>query len=723
MQIEQVCINNYRSAKNCDFNGAPLVCIIGENNAGKSTLLIAVSLFFSGSGITKGDYYDKTKEVSIEICFSDIDDRDLMRLTPEQADRVREMMVGDKLYLIRSYSLDGKSSLHSKKLLPKNEIYDTENLKEALVGKTGKSNVNAFMTERYPDHEIDLSIVTSQASARKWLEEYILSMPDSEKELKIAPLATGFDNSIKPLLPHHIFITAVKDFKDDVKVKESTSFGKLLAILSSFLETSGEVKTILESFEKLNKLLNKTEDEDGTINDTRIEQVKSIENKLTSILQENFPQVSIDIEIPKPDLKQVLSNATIAINDGVTGPIDTKGDGLKRAITFAILRTYVELQRTVRKVDTAEDPSKAKPQPYLFLFEEPELYLHPNAQKILFEALERLSEDDNQVIVTTHSPIFFSPDSTGTFIKARKMRGSTGKPFAELSKIRFKDDQPAKDAFQIICYENNAAAFFSDHVLLVEGDCDYIYIRGVSKAIESNWNFDKANIPVIRIDGKHNVKRYKAFFESFGIKVSVLLDADAMFDGFNKLGLSERFNTMRSSLISRIDSILDTENIESKFDRADIKMLTNSYSWREKYERLKILAKKIKDGETITDDESIEIDLLFPEEQDSARVKVFTDNSRNIREKKTLLKELQKEGIYILGEGAIEKYYPSSMGPLDRSDKPTKALKAVETLKLNPNALQDLPKYKEDNDDDTCELTEIFASIFKAGAVVTVTSI
>ena len=48
MRISKVRILNYRGIKNDELCSSPFVCIIGENNAGKSTILLAISLFFSG---------------------------------------------------------------------------------------------------------------------------------------------------------------------------------------------------------------------------------------------------------------------------------------------------------------------------------------------------------------------------------------------------------------------------------------------------------------------------------------------------------------------------------------------------------------------------------------------------------------------------------------------------------------------------------------------------
>ena len=69
-----------------------------------------------------------------------------------------------------------------------------------------------------------------------------------------------------------------------------------------------------------------------------------------------------------------------------------------------------------------------------------------------------------------------------------------------------------KDAFQIICYENSTPAFFSKKVLLVEGDSDFIFLKGISKLINESYCFDKRNIPIVRINGKMNIKRFNNFY-------------------------------------------------------------------------------------------------------------------------------------------------------------------------------------------------------------------
>ena len=46
--------------------------------------------------------------------------------------------------------------------------------------------------------------------------------------------------------------------------------------------------------------------------------------------------------------------------------------------------------------------------PSILLFEEPELFLHPNMQKNLRENLIGLSKKNFQIFITTHSPYFIT---------------------------------------------------------------------------------------------------------------------------------------------------------------------------------------------------------------------------------------------------------------------------------------------------------------------------
>lgn len=717
MYISYIRIKNYRGVKSDSFEASPFTCIIGENNAGKSTILLATSLFFTGTSLSKSDFYNEEDAIEIEVTFTDIDEKDINRLSEEHRERIKALIIENNLVLTRCYHTDGKSELLCNRLAPTDGRFGGEVINAILKGKKGK-DISDSMIQLFPEYEEQLNGLKTQTDAKSKLEEIVSKLPDEQKELKLAPLPTGIDNSIKNFLPEPIYIPAVKDLRDDVKSKESATFGKLLGILMKFLENSIHFEEITKSFNDLHKLLNVVREADQ-ISDTRIEKLQFIEKQIGSFLSENFPKSKIEIDIPKPELKQVFSNARILIDDGVRDIIETKGDGIKRAVTFALLRTYVE-QVKQQKKETAEAKKNAQPeievdneleineQPYIFLFEEPELYLHPNAQRILFEALEKLTEAKSQVFVTTHSPMFFSPQSTGTFIKVVKQYIENEKPYGKFLTINLLKEIEAKDAFQIICYENNTVAFFADKVVLVEGDSDLIYIKEISKLLNIDWDFDGHNIPIISINGKSNVKRFVDFYNFFNIKCFCIVDSDALIDGFEKFNVPTEIKKERDAFLKLLDLIADEKDIKADLPREKIKELARRYNWKERYNRLKSFGQRIKNGEALTDEELLEIDYLFSEEENNRRRQIFTDNRIEIKDKITLLEHLRELNIFILSHGAIENYYPAG---ITGEDKPTKALNAIRFLKEQPDCKSHLPTIKK-NDEFICELELIFEKIF-----------
>src|SRR3990172_12831051 len=217
-------------------------------------------------------------------------------------------------------------------------------------------------------------------------------------------------------------------------------------------------------FEMLSRKLTRLIGADGSVEDNRLEEIRKIERTIQAYVRESFANVSLEIDIPPPELKSVLSTARILADDGMKGPLELKGDGLRRAVVFAILRAYVEFARAATKDG---GPENAPERGYLLLFEEPELFLHPDAQKILFDALGVFSKK-NHVIVTTHSPLFLGPNATATFVRlTKRTEPGKNKPFAVSHPIDLSELAP-KDEFQIICFENNNAALFAKQVVLVE---------------------------------------------------------------------------------------------------------------------------------------------------------------------------------------------------------------------------------------------------------------
>ncbi|KAB1438605.1 ATP-dependent nuclease [Candidatus Galacturonibacter soehngenii] len=90
------------------------------------------------------------------------------------------------------------------------------------------------------------------------------------------------------------------------------------------------------------------------------------------------------------DFDRLLSMDTLIDNKerGTIGTIDNLGAGTRSIYIFSMLEAYIERDNSVNSI---------------ILIEEPEIYLHPQLQKVASEILFRLSKK-NQVIFSTHSP-------------------------------------------------------------------------------------------------------------------------------------------------------------------------------------------------------------------------------------------------------------------------------------------------------------------------------
>lgn len=398
MLLTRLSVKNFKGLRDIDIPISKFACVIGENNAGKSTLLQTLLLFVEGPKITPEMYFDRSRPVEISVRIESITDTDLSFIPNEEhRKRFAETLNAQAITLVRRYDVDGTSRLRRIAKVPLDSRFDEAHLEELLAGKKPGSVFAGDLAARFPEIASKVDTKTNQKQARALLKELESRIPEDAKCDRETDLPSGIDNSIKPLLPEPIYIPAVKDLADEIATRDSASFGKILSILLA--QITPNLRTQEETFKHLRAMLNRITQEDGSILDKRLPEVRNIETLIQEHVQENFANVRLEIKIPPPEVKTVLSSAEIWVDDGVPGLISTKGDGLKRTVTFAILRSYVELRRK-QKTSGASQPVTTN---YLLLFEEPELYLHPTAQRILFNALAEISEE-NHVFVSTHSP-------------------------------------------------------------------------------------------------------------------------------------------------------------------------------------------------------------------------------------------------------------------------------------------------------------------------------
>jgi len=138
---------------------------------------------------------------------------------------------------------------------------------------------------------------------------------------------------------------------------------------------------------------------------------------------------------------------------GVDVPYEMRGSGVRRLFMVA----YFQYEATEGLLD-GTGPR------YVFAIEEPEVHLHPGAQRLLLEAFEDLAKAGHQLVFTTHSPVFAAMadvDALTLVVREEKQAKLLQRPDLDLKQVA---DELGVQASDRLVGKNN--------VILVEGRGD-----------------------------------------------------------------------------------------------------------------------------------------------------------------------------------------------------------------------------------------------------------
>lgn len=701
MKLERISISNFKGIRSQSFEPSKFSCLVGENNAGKSTVMQAIVYALNRPALLPSShFYDLSAPVTFELRFSGVEGAHIARLAAEAQPKIASLVIDGILEIRVQYVLGDKVAVTVMRRVPIEPRYKSDAIDEAFNGKRGQGSIEQVISDVYPEFKAaqaePLKVV---GAAKAFISAQIEQLTDDHFMQAYATLPTGIAPSITPLLPEPIYIPAVKNLNDDLKTTQTTSFGRLLGLLLE--DMTADLENINQSLRNLNALFNRVKEADEEV-DNRHEKVKQLEEEVEVLLGENFPNVKVQLHIPPPELKTILNTAQIFIDDGSYDLIDNKGDGIKRSLTFALLQAYVKRLEWSKQL-LAEQGIAARP--LLFLFEEPELYLHPRSQRVLFGTLARIS-NTHQVVVTTHSPMFFEPGVTASFVRVAK-RPDVPKPTATLYPVNFELNAADAETFRLARFEHADAAFFSQGVVLFEGESDDAYCRHVAKMLDAAWDFEKKNIALVKVSGKGNFQKFRTFFESFGITVKIVADLDALFDGFHHLGATEETVALRSAVIQKLDARIAVLGAIAVPSARQIKKRVVRDSWRAQYVTAREALRKVQTGAAV-DSSTIELlDSLFAWEKDNIRQHICTHDAEAAAALVPLLDSLRALGICVLARGAIEDYYPADFAQHD--NKPDRALAACSAVTTREHAALLVGPLAEGR---VSELEEVFGCLF-----------
>jgi putative ATP-dependent endonuclease of OLD family len=509
VKIEKISIKNWRSIKDQVIHAQELMVIIGQNNHGKSNLLSSILFFFGEIKHHDLDFHRGSSELSVELQFGGLDESDNTTfkkyLTSEG-----KIVVRKTAYLGGSFEYRGYIENPAEEWLQEanSSAYTKRELASSLpfhpflpaTGRISKQDIVDAQTAYIKQNKKSISF------------SYEL---EATNFLGLKSVASGIFGEV-------YFIPAVKEASDDFTSKDSSVFGRLYSDVVELMSESNEAwKTTKENLGKLFATLNK-KDKDGNVNEGRPQQLSNFEEELATELVTWGARV--DIEVSPPDIESVFkANTQVWVDDGVRTDIKRKGHGLQRALTVALIQVVAKrsMVAVANSGDEAEGARKVSNSRY-FIFEEPELYLHPQAQRSLFDSFVNLSESGSQVIVCTHSSGLIDVERYKSIYIATKESGSEETTVKQCVDDLFEGD--AKKDFNLSYWINpdRGELFFASKVVLLEGATEKTVFPLLAKEI-GVFRYDYT---LIDCGSKDNIPLYAKLLNKFKIPYVAVYDRD-----------------------------------------------------------------------------------------------------------------------------------------------------------------------------------------------------
>lgn len=509
MKIRRLKISNWRSIKELDLEVSELMVVIGQNNHGKSNLLSAILFFFGEIKHQDLDFHFGAPELYVEVTLDGLDDSD--RTT------FQKYLTSSSTIVVRKTAQLGGSFDYRG--------YIENPTEEWLQEANASAYTRRETAESLPFHPF-------LPNGGRLSKQHIIDAQNSyieqhrdELTFTFEPEATNFlglKNVAKGIFGDVYFIPAVKEASDDFAAKETSAFGRLYStVISEMAADNAEWKDTRQRLENLFAALNKL-DHEGNHNENRPEELARFEQAITDELASWGAQ--IDIEVSAPDIESVFkANTQVWVNDGVRTDIRRKGHGLQRALTVALIQVIARRDRD-RAADAGEEGARTRTSSNsrYYIFEEPELYLHPQAQRALFDSFVELSEGDSQVFLCTHSSGLIDVERYRTIYIVTKRDEAEGSQVTYCSEELFTGD--AKKDFNLSYWINpdRGELFFASKVLLVEGPTDKTVIPLIAK----NLGVFRYDFTVIDCGSKSNIPYYIRLLNQFGIPYIAIYDRD-----------------------------------------------------------------------------------------------------------------------------------------------------------------------------------------------------
>lgn len=345
---------------------------------------------------------------------------------------------------------------------------------------------------------------------------------DDGKELNKVPSR----KRIWSYIPEPIYIPAERNISEQTKFKSDTWIDRLL---SPLLNDSDSLRTKRESLEE--ELQNEMGDLSDLIEGRLVDRMESISE--------------VEVDPGAIDLGKAFT-PSISVTDTASEtpvPVGERGSGVGSMFVLSLVEAYRE-----RHVNEG----------YFLLFEEPGVWLHPEAKREMRGSLKQIARSGGQVMLSTHSPIFIDRRGPGDLHLVQRNEGKTS--------IRMINEDYLSAVEEIGA--RNSDILQSDFVIYTEGPSDASILRTVAREYVDDW--ERKNITIQHLGGTPNIESTNTDdLRGINRNFCFLLDSDRKNESDSP---SDTVQQIRDSCegLRAFAHILDKREIENYFSSTGI---------------------------------------------------------------------------------------------------------------------------------------------------------
>lgn len=531
-----------------------MLVLIGENNAGKSNILEALSQFFNAGKLTLGpEFFCTLGEpcllIEITLTFNELTDDEKERFSEHiESDIFRVKRIASRSSIDESGELGPFLSIVRR---PRDPLLDVP---KSGVDSGHLKNLEArYQLPAYVLGTHGKPTITNVKQNWERLVDDLAQKDGMSEEFREARIL-GYTQVAQGNLPKFLWLPAVRDVSDELKTTQKSLFGSIFFEVMKESASASFASRITVLLNEIRSELNVSQSETKE----EINPIRELENELNTLFNQHMPDTTIHLLFDVPNLEELMwKGSFVEIDDGVRSRLEHKGHGMQRLFIFMLLRAYA------MKIVTSEAKTGRS---FILAIEEPEIYLHPPAQRQLLQVLSMISTQQ-QVLLCTHSPYFIEMFRyREVAVVSRESRTSPTKVFQSTDDI-FRDNE--KDAFKLLSKVDptRSELFFSKKVVLVEGDTERMIIPMIGEKMQYNFPLD--GITVIEAGGKTVIPFFSKIMNTFGIKYLVIHDEDPVEpseDDPKKLKSARRLYEFNETIKASIGSTGALLMVEGNFE-------------------------------------------------------------------------------------------------------------------------------------------------------------